>query len=60
MIEYWDYLYQKRLLDLYPDEKEGILDKKLASLVNKNKCYEVGKSLKLEKFILVGNNKKKK
>ena len=49
----------KRLLDLYPDEKEGILDKKLASLVNKNKCYEVGKSLKLEKFILVGNSKKK-
>ena len=50
----------KRLLDLYPDEKEGILDKKLASLVNKNKCYEVGKSLKLDKFILVGNNNKKK
>ena len=25
----------KKLLDIYPDEKEGILDKKLASLVNK-------------------------
>ena len=44
----------KKLLDLYPKEKEGILDKKLASLVNKNKCYEVGKALKLDKFILVG------
>ena len=49
----------KRLIELYPDDKEGILDKKLASLVNKNTCYEIGKSLKLEKFILVANNRKK-
>ena len=49
----------KKLLNLYPKEKEGILDKKLASLVNKNKCYDVGKALKLDKFILVGNTKKK-
>ena len=48
----------KKLLDLYPNEKEGILDKKLASLVNKNKCYEIGKSLKLENFILIGNKNK--
>tara|TARA_B100001027_G_C16264433_1_gene331164 strand:- start:329 stop:1006 length:678 start_codon:yes stop_codon:yes gene_type:complete len=49
----------KKLLELYPNEKEGILDKKLASLVNKNKCYEVGKKLNLEKFILYGKTKKK-
>ena len=49
----------KKLLEIYPDEKEGILDKKLASLVNKKKCYDVVKSLGLEKFILVGNSKKK-
>ena len=49
----------KKLIDLYPDENEGHLDKKLASLVNKNICYEIGKSLKLEKFILVANNRKK-
>ena len=49
----------KKLLDLYPEEKEGNLDKKLASLVNKNKCFEVGKSLKLQNFILIGNSKKK-
>ena len=49
----------KKLLELYPDYKEGILDKKLASLVNKNKCCEIGKSLSLEKYILVGNSKKK-
>ena len=28
----------KKLLDLYPNEKEGVLDKKFASLVNKNTC----------------------
>ena len=49
----------KKLLDLYPTEKEGVLDKKLASLVNKNKCYEIGKNLQLDKFVLIGNTKKK-
>ena len=48
----------KKLLSMYPDVKEGLLDKKLASLVNKAKCYEVGKKLKLDEFILIGNNKK--
>ena len=49
----------KKLLEIYPEDKEGILDKKLASLVNKKKCFEIAKSLGLEKFILVGNSKKK-
>ena len=48
----------KKLLELYPDEKVGILDKKLANLVNKDQCYEIGKSLNLHKFILIGNIKK--
>ena len=48
----------KRLLEIYPDEKEGSLDKKLASLVNKKKCLEIGKSLKLDQFILMANNRK--
>ena len=29
----------KKLLEIFPNEKEGILDKKLASLVNKNMCF---------------------
>ena len=49
----------KKLLEIYPDDKEGILDKKLASLVNKEKCFEISKSLNLEKFILVGKNRNK-
>tara|TARA_Y100000590_G_scaffold461365_1_gene622760 strand:- start:147 stop:812 length:666 start_codon:yes stop_codon:yes gene_type:complete len=50
----------KKLLEVFPNEKEGILDKKLASLVNKNKCYEIGKSLKLDKIVRIGNLRSKK
>ena len=50
----------KKLLEIYPDEKEGILDKKFASLVNKKKCLEIAKKIDLEKYILVFNPKNKK
>jgi len=50
----------KKLLEIFPDEKEGILDKKLASLVNKNKCFEIGQQLKLDKIVKIGNLKSKK
>ena len=50
----------KKLLELYPNEKVGSLDKKLASLVNKNKCLEIGNKLNLKKFILVGNSNSSK
>tara|TARA_Y100000590_G_scaffold250800_1_gene281695 strand:+ start:949 stop:1614 length:666 start_codon:yes stop_codon:yes gene_type:complete len=50
----------KKLLEIFPNEKEGILDKKLASLVNKNKCFEVGMHLKLDNIIKIGNLRIKK
>ena len=50
----------KKLLEIYPDEKEGILDKKFASLVNKKKCLEIAKKIELENYILVFNPKNKK
>ena len=50
----------KRLLEIYPDEKEGILDKKFASLVNKKTCLEISKKLELEKYILILKSKNKK
>jgi len=53
------FVISKKLIELYPHEKEGLLDKKLASLVNKNKCLEVAKAIGLDKFILVGNKNKK-
>ena len=49
----------KKLLEIYPDEKEGILDKKFASLVNKKTCLEIAQNLELEKFVLTFNVKKK-
>ncbi len=50
----------KKLLELYPNEREGVLDKKFASLVNKKKCLEIAKKIELEKYILVLNPKNKK
>ena len=50
----------KKLLEIYPDEKEGILDKKFASLVNKKTCLEIAKKLELQKYILRLNQKNKK
>ena len=50
----------KKLLELYPEEKEGILDKKFATLVNKKKCLEVAKKIELEKYIVIFNPKNKK
>ena len=50
----------KKLLEIYPEEKEGVLDKKFASLVNKKKCLEIAKKIELEKYILIFNPKNKK
>jgi ribonuclease-3 len=50
----------KKLLEIYPEEKEGILDKKFASLVNKRKCLEIAKKIELEKYVLIFNPKNKK
>ena len=50
----------KKLLEIYPEEREGILDKKFASLVNKRKCLEIAKKIELEKYILIFNPKNKK
>ena len=52
-------IISNKLFVLYPYEKVGILDKRFSNLVNKNTCYLVGIKLKLNDFILIGNNKKK-
>ena len=49
----------KKLFDLYPEEDEGILDKKFAGLVNRKICCEVGWSIGLQKYVILGNKKKK-
>ena len=50
----------KKLLEIYPNEKEGILDKKFASLVNKNTCLEIAKNINLDKYVLTFNPNNKK
>ena len=50
----------KKLLEIYPNEKEGILDKKFASLVNKKTCLEIAKKIELDKYLLTLNAKNKK
>ena len=49
----------KKLLEIYPNEKEGILDKKFASLVNRNTCLEIAKTIELDKYILTFDQKRK-
>jgi len=48
----------KILLDKYPDEKEGIIDKKFANLVNKRTCVNIAKKLNLRKFLYLGASHK--
>ena len=49
----------EKLLEKYPDEKEGIIDKKFANLVNKKTCLLIAKKINLKKFILLGSSHKK-
>ena len=48
----------KKLLDKYPGEKEGIIDKKFANLVNKKTCANIANTLNLKKFIYLGASHK--
>ena len=48
----------KKLLDLYPYESEGILDKRFAKLVNKKTCATIAWSIGIKDFIIMGDKKK--
>mgnify|MGYP005669983909 FL=1 len=50
----------KKLLEIYPEEKEGILDKKFASLVNKKTCLDIAKKINLASYVKTFNPKNKK
>jgi len=49
----------KELFDLYPKENEGVLDKRLAKLVNKKTCSNVAWSIGLQNYIIISDIKKK-
>ena len=47
----------KKLFDLYPNESEGVLDKRFAILVRKKTCCKIAWELGLQNFIITGNKK---
>ena len=51
-------IISKTLLDKYPLEKEGIIDKKFANLVNKKTCIDIAKKLNIKKFLYLGSSHK--
>lgn len=48
----------KNLLFKYPNEKEGIIDKKFSNLVNKTTCSKIAKKLDLKKYLILGDSYK--
>ena len=52
-------ILSKKLIDLYPKEDEGILDKKFAKLVNRKTCASISWNVGLKDFLIMGNTKKK-
>ena len=48
-----------KLLEKFPDDKVGIIDKKFANLVNKKTCTLISKKIDLKKFIRLGSSHKK-
>jgi ribonuclease III len=51
-------IISQKLLEKFPDEKEGIIDKKFANLVNKKTCSSIGRKLNLKKYLILGSSYK--
>ena len=48
----------QKLLEKFPDEKEGIIDKKYSNLVNKKTCSLIAKKLNIKRFLILGPSHK--
>ena len=48
-------IISEKLIEMYPSDKEGILDKKLSNLVDKHACLKIAKKIDLMEFILLGS-----
>ena len=46
----------QKLLEKFPNEKEGIIDKKFANLVNKKTCFSIAKKINLKRFMILGSS----
>jgi len=47
-------IISKKLIETYPEEKEGVIDKKYANLVNKKTCSEIAKKINIRKYMMLG------
>ena len=52
-------ILSKKLIDLYPYENEGVLDKRFSILVNRETCSDIAWSIDIQNYIIVGDNKRK-
>ena len=51
-------ILSKKLFDLYPNETEGVLDKRFAKLVNRSTCASISWTIGIKDFIIMGPQKK--
>ncbi len=51
-------IISKKLIEIYPDEKEGIIDKKFANLVNKKTCLNIAKKINIKKYMFLSSSNK--
>ena len=49
----------KKIIDLYPEEEEGNLDKRFAKLVNRDTCSKIAWSIEIQKYLIIGDSHKK-
>jgi len=52
-------ILSRKIFDMYPNEREGDLDKRFAKLVKKSTCASIIWSLKIDKLIALGDSQKK-
>ena len=48
----------RKLYDLYPKEREGVLDKRFAILVRRKTCCDIAWLIGIQNYINIGNSKK--
>ncbi len=51
-------IISKSLIEIYPDEKEGITDKKFSNLVNKKTCSIIARKINVKRFMFLGSSSK--
>ena len=49
-------IISKKLIEIYPNQKEGVIDKKFANLVNKKTCANIAKLINLKNFMILGES----